>query len=84
MVGVYDAHREMVRAVRIAVPVPHQAHRLALLAKETVFRAQDALHDVADPKVERKLRRRLAKIRSELEALDRDWLNAQHAEASNG
>lgn len=65
-------HREVERAVRVHVPVPRQAHTFAMLAKKSVFRAQDMLHDVEDEKLARKMERRLAKVRTELEALDRD------------
>lgn len=51
-------------------------HAVAMVAKECVFKAQDELHHVRDARLARKLERRLAKVRAELEALDRDIRNA--------
>jgi hypothetical protein len=81
------------RAQRMA-PDAHvlATHRLAMEAKRTIFRAQDAEgridpgaglgHPIADLGV--KLRRRLAKVRAELEALDRDVRNAMEIDAPLG
>jgi type II secretory pathway component PulJ len=53
------------------------AHKLAMDAKATIFRAQDACslaweHDPQQRVALRKVEKRLAKVRAELEALDRD------------
>lgn len=66
----WERHRQMERAVRVHVPVARQTHAFAMLAKESVFRAQDMLYDLPDGKLSRKLEKRLATIRAELEALE--------------
>lgn len=48
-----------------------QAHRLAMAAKEMVFKSQDAAGYMEDTPKSRRILRLLAKIRSELEKLDR-------------
>jgi hypothetical protein len=64
----------MVRVVAQTVPVDQQVHAFAMLAKESIFKAQDALHEMdRDSKIARSMERRLGKIRSDLEALDREW-----------
>ena len=72
----WTCQREMERAVRLYVAIPRQTHAFAMLAKESVFRAQDMLHDVPDEGLARRVEKRLAKIRAELEGLDRDIRNA--------
>lgn len=72
----YILHQQMVDAVRrSSAPLEDQPHRLAMLAKESIFRAQDALRNLDDNAATRKLERQLAKVRTALEALDRDWRN---------
>lgn len=67
----YQVHADLVGAVRRHVPVPKQAHAFAMLAKESIFKAQDMLYD-APHHLQTKLGKRLAKLRSDLEALDRE------------
>lgn len=62
----------------VHLPLGVRAHRLAMLAKELIFAAQDVVDDYTGPGPETataadrtRLRKRLAKVRAELEALDR-------------
>ncbi len=60
-----------------------EAHRRAMLAKEAVFKAQDATSLAWDGatdserKLLRKIEKRLAKVRFELEQLDNDVRGAR-------
>lgn len=62
-----------------------EAHQAAMLAKATIFKAQDAVsaffwnlpdRRVLAPgeKLAKKIEKRLARVRTELEALDREWI----------
>lgn len=80
------------RQPMMSSPAVLAVHRLAMEAKQTIFRAQDAEGRV-DPgagighpmaKLSGKLRRRLARVRAELEALDRDVRGAMEMRAPLG
>lgn len=68
---------------RLRISDAELAHMYAMTAKRAIFSAQDAAscacgREQASPtelKLLRKFEKRLAKIRAELEALDRDYLN---------
>jgi hypothetical protein len=78
-----NVRHEVFTLVRLANAASlDDAHDLAMAAKEAIFRAQDAcsLAWEREPEkraVQRKVEKRLAKIRAELEALDRDVLAAR-------
>jgi len=46
------------------------AHNIAMQAKELVFKAQDQVDAMPEGKLRDKLRKRLGRVRSELELLD--------------
>lgn len=69
----HQLHHDLVQSVRVHVAPHAQTHRFSMLAKESIFKAQDMLYDVEDERLQKKLRRRLAKLRGDLEAFDREY-----------
>lgn len=67
-----QVHARLQGAVRCHVPPEQQAHRWAMLAKESIFRAQDALWEVPEHMLD-EVEASLREIRRALEAFDRQW-----------
>jgi len=69
----WDVHRSMETAVGNSVRLSRQSYTFAMLAKESIFRAQDRLRSVPEGPAHDELSLALADVRERLEALDRAW-----------
>lgn len=79
-----DLRSTLQRAVRRSDSPLERAHHAAMNAKEATFIAQDVCSagwlraSKAQQRELRKFEKRLARVRAELEALDRQYLSARH------